>query len=253
MTFPSDLRRAALRYAELGWPVFPLMPSGKTPVTKNGCLDASRFTPTVIDAWWHQNPTCNVGLATGTVFEVVDIDGDAGEAILEKTLGDYIHPGPEARTGRGRHLYFKSAGLYNTANPTLKIDYRGHNGYVVAPPSHHPNGHQYTWHTPPDTTLPELPDALRNVIGTNRFQEPSKHEMFVNFKASEGLDLRALLTTKYPGIRWHRVGNLYRATCPIGGHDKDPSFTVYPDQHYHCFGCGAHGWAHQIRKGGHSI
>src|SRR5207249_3089965 len=30
-------------------------------------------------------------------------------------------------------------------------------------------------------------------------------------------------------------------TCPFHAGDNTPSLTVYPDGHYHCFGCGAHG------------
>jgi CHC2-type zinc finger protein/Toprim domain-containing protein len=42
-------------------------------------------------------------------------------------------------------------------------------------------------------------------------------------------------------VRLHREGRLFAGRCPFHG-DKTPSFYVYPkDQHYHCFGCGAHG------------
>jgi len=41
------------------------------------------------------------------------------------------------------------------------------------------------------------------------------------------------------GIEVHRRGRLLVALCPFH-RETEPSFTVYPD-HYHCFGCGAHG------------
>jgi hypothetical protein len=42
-------------------------------------------------------------------------------------------------------------------------------------------------------------------------------------------------------VRLHREGKLFAGRCPFHG-EKTPSFYVYPkDQHYHCFGCGAHG------------
>jgi hypothetical protein len=40
-----------------------------------------------------------------------------------------------------------------------------------------------------------------------------------------------------------RSGRLYQTLCPFH-HEKEPSFTVYPDDfggHYHCFSCNAHG------------
>ncbi len=37
-----------------------------------------------------------------------------------------------------------------------------------------------------------------------------------------------------------RNGRNHKACCPFHG-EKTPSFHVYEDGHYHCFGCGAHG------------
>lgn len=248
MTSRSNLLEAATFLKSLGWPVFPLMPRAKTPVTKRGVLDHTRFDEQIVEAWWNQNPTCNIGLATGVTFEVVDIDGEPGEEALERVLPGYTHTGPEVDTGRGRHLYFASQGLRNTANPTLKVDFRGHHGYVVAPPSVHPDGHAYRWSTPPTAALPKLPEEIRIAIGANKHREPDPHELAKGWAMSRGLDLRDLLTQIYGPRRWYRMGDLYRTICPIGVHsDSDPSFTVYPDNHYHCFGCGAHGWAHELK------
>ena len=35
-------------------------------------------------------------------------------------------------------------------------------------------------------------------------------------------------------------GDRYRARCPIHA-ERTPSFTIYPDDRYKCFGCGEHG------------
>jgi CHC2-type zinc finger protein len=37
-----------------------------------------------------------------------------------------------------------------------------------------------------------------------------------------------------------RAGRQWKACCPLHG-ERTPSFTIYEDGHYHCFGCGAHG------------
>jgi DNA primase len=38
------------------------------------------------------------------------------------------------------------------------------------------------------------------------------------------------------------VGKRNTISCPSGKHrDSTPSFTIYPDGSYYCFGCGSHG------------
>ena len=41
-------------------------------------------------------------------------------------------------------------------------------------------------------------------------------------------------------VRLARSGRQWKGCCPFHG-EKTPSFHVYEDGHYHCFGCGAHG------------
>jgi DNA primase len=41
-------------------------------------------------------------------------------------------------------------------------------------------------------------------------------------------------------MRLERSGRQWKGCCPFHG-EKTPSFYVYEDGHYHCFGCGAHG------------
>ena len=41
-------------------------------------------------------------------------------------------------------------------------------------------------------------------------------------------------------VRLARAGRQWKGCCPFHG-EKTPSFYVYEDGHYHCFGCGAHG------------
>ena len=66
---------AALAYAAMGWPVFPLSPQGKTPLIPRhrggrGFLDAT-VDHDQIAAWWDRCPIANVGIATGSPFFAV--------------------------------------------------------------------------------------------------------------------------------------------------------------------------------------
>ena len=69
----TTLLQAALRYAELGYPVFPCVPGGKAPATAHGFLDATTDAGQ-IEAWWTARPDANIGMPTAGLL-VVDVDG----------------------------------------------------------------------------------------------------------------------------------------------------------------------------------
>src|SRR5579862_7172491 len=99
----------ALRYAERGMPVFPLI--GKKPLTENGFLDASRDRVKAQE-WWSKWPMANIGIPTGQASGhfVLDVDprhdGDKTLAELEKKHGTLPATLEALTGGGGRHLYF---------------------------------------------------------------------------------------------------------------------------------------------------
>ncbi len=125
---------SALAYATWGWPVFPLKPGAKVPVTEHGFLDATT-DPEQIRRWWEANPSYNVGLACGEKagITVIDVDGKEGIASSKSIMT------PDTRvikTPRGYHLYFVYNPEFHTGADFLPgIDVRTDGGYVVAPPS----------------------------------------------------------------------------------------------------------------------
>lgn len=135
-TEPPRLGEAALWYARWGWPVFPLVKHQKRPATSNGFKDATT-DPAQIRAWWDQWPQGNIGLATGHLFDVIDIDMPEGAstlAMLESKENLVIHGRVSTARG-GVHLYVAPTGQGNKARMFDGLDYRGAGGYVVAPPS----------------------------------------------------------------------------------------------------------------------
>ncbi len=158
---PVDLRAAALYYARrYGWPVFPLKPRGKEPLTSRGFKDATTETA-LIERWWHQHPDANIGVPTGLLseggcgFDVIDLDGEAGiasfamlatEDIPPPPIAIAFTPGDPARDrSPGRHHYLKATGDGNATKLLPGVDYRGTFGYVVVPPSLGPHGVGYAW------------------------------------------------------------------------------------------------------------
>ncbi|WP_460790688.1 bifunctional DNA primase/polymerase [Nocardioides maradonensis] len=139
------LAGAAIRYANLGIPVFPCVPGGKQPLTPNGFHDATS-SARVVHAWWERTPNANIGLPTGvrTGVLVVDVDVHAGgsgfdafERARSQRLADRW--GWLVRTPSGGvHAYYPTGGHEEQRSwqvPSAHVDFRGDGGYVIAPPS----------------------------------------------------------------------------------------------------------------------
>jgi hypothetical protein len=190
----TRLLDAALGYAARGIPVYPVhwprpTPSGaslacscprgpacdrpaKHPLLRHGVKEATT-DPDRIGRWWHRWPQANVGLATGVVFDALDIDGPAGLAALrqlQEAAGPWL-PGPLVATGGGGwHHWFAPTGLGNRPPHGLAhVDWRGRGGCVLAPPSRHASGERYRWLVPlGQAPLPEVPAALRDRLDPHR-------------------------------------------------------------------------------------
>ncbi len=145
---PGALLTTALRYAELGYRVFPCHPGTKYPITQHGFKDAS-CDPAQIQTWWAQRPTANIGVAAEGLL-VVDIDGanNPWPGDPERAV-DLAGAGAVALTPRGgRHHLFRRPADVNWKCSTSKIapgvDIRTDGGYIVAAPSEIKEG-PYRW------------------------------------------------------------------------------------------------------------
>jgi Bifunctional DNA primase/polymerase, N-terminal len=146
----TALLAAALEYAQHRWPVFPCAVRGKVPAIARGFYAATTNPETIRRHW--RIADRNIGIPTGSAsgFWVLDVDGNAGEASLR---GLEIKHGrlPASREvitgGGGRHLWFKYTGPIQSTTGRIGpgIDTRAAAGYVIVPPSIHPNGRRYEW------------------------------------------------------------------------------------------------------------
>ena len=128
-------REYAAAYAALGWPVFPLRPGSKSPATPHGFHDAATDAQAIAAF----PAACNLGIATGAAFWVLDIDGPQGRSSLEALEAQHgeLPRTLEARTRNGgRHLVFQAApGVRSRTGVRPGIDVRGDGGYIAAEPS----------------------------------------------------------------------------------------------------------------------
>lgn len=176
----STLHEAALRYAELGYPVFPCAPGTKTPLTEHGHLDATT-DPDQIEQWWTQRPNSNVAIATAGLV-VIDSDGEANPwPANPEQAADLALAGAVALTPRGgRHYLFRrpedKAWKCSTGKLAPGVDVRTDGGYIVLPPSVLAGGKAYRWgrgagtrRLPgPPSRAPRLARRPTRRIGTER-------------------------------------------------------------------------------------
>jgi len=145
---PNEFLAAALAYAARGWPVFPVRPGRKEPLTRKGFKNATT-DPHRIARWWQKWPEANVGIATGGNGPlVVDVDGPAGEAEAANLELPATLTATTGRSDGGRHLYYSDTTGQTRCDHSGKVHIKGLGGYVVAPPSVHPSGARYRWAGP---------------------------------------------------------------------------------------------------------
>lgn len=165
-------------YAKADYPVFPVhsihegkctcgrfcRAAGKHPKIKGGFKSATT-DQMLINNWFSKN--ANIGIATGQASGLVIVDVDEKNGgyrsleKLEKNFGPLSDHTLTAHTGGGGlHLYFQyqETKVRSRVNALGSgIDIRADGGYVVAAPSRHISGNDYSWRDGfyPPAQLPE--------------------------------------------------------------------------------------------------
>lgn len=156
-----------------GWPVLQLAARSKVPLIPaasggHGHLDATT-DPVEARHRWTESPFANIGGRVPDNMVVIDVDprngGNESLAALEATYG-LLPPTLTSNTGGGGvHLFFEyPAGLVTRHTLGAGLDVKvGGRGYVVLPPSIHPNGHPYQW-AEPRQGVAALPATIANLL-----------------------------------------------------------------------------------------
>jgi len=162
-----DLMSNALAYARVGLDVLPLAPGGKTPLgalVPHGKDDATHDVELVRDRCV-QAPDANIGIRPAPGVVVIDVDPRNGGASalvgLTRPYGGLIPTWTAWTGGGGLHAWYRAAGPFK-AKLCDGVDLKTHTGYLVAPPSLHPNGKRYVWAN--DLPVAEAPAWLATMM-----------------------------------------------------------------------------------------
>lgn len=152
----------ASEYLDRGWSVIPLHEK-KPAIASWKEFQSRRPNRDEIDDWFQegQHRFTGLGIITGLISGLAVIDCDSPEATHAWLT---CHPCSPlmVRTGSGGdHIYYRIPNNGLIGNRVRiggqKIDFRGEGGYVVGPPSLHPNGNLYSWHHWSDYSLDDVP------------------------------------------------------------------------------------------------
>jgi putative DNA primase/helicase len=199
----NSLLRAALDYAERGWPVFPCSPRDKRPLVPadkdaagksikgTGGLKKASTDADQITAWWMRWPNAMIGVAMGgNGLFVLDfdprVDADTGEewtldrlkGELQSQIGAALPASLAVRTPSGGvHLYLKQpddgGAIRNRGNLPQHVDVRGDGGYVIVPPSVTADDRHYRWlRGAADAPVAAAPPSLIGVLQTGKGATP---------------------------------------------------------------------------------
>jgi transcriptional regulator with XRE-family HTH domain len=165
----------AISYRRRGWSVIPQVPRTKQPYVKWKPFQERLPTEAELEGWWGRWPDAGIALIAGPLSGVlvVDVDGVEAHEVLISRLG--AEPmAPKVLSGSRKpcryHLFFRHPDLSTGAKKTPwhpKLEFRGHAGLAVLPPSLHKSGNLYEWApggSLNDIPLPDLPVQILNAL-----------------------------------------------------------------------------------------
>lgn len=175
----NELVKSAIALSGEFLPVFPCHPKTKVAAIKDW-PNIGVQSREQIEAWWTVQPEYNVAVAVPDDLVVIDIEAGK-QRDVEQIIGHKFPPTRWTRTpgkgGGGVHLWYRkptSVQVKNRVRILPDVDVRSRGGYVMAPPSVHPDtGTTYEW----GDRLPiaDAPDWLLEIL-INARDHDAEHE-----------------------------------------------------------------------------
>jgi DNA-binding transcriptional ArsR family regulator len=138
-------------YVDNGWSILPVKPEEKRPYMTNWLqYTKTRATREMVENWFRSLSGAGVGAVTGRISNMIVLDVESWcktpiEEILKKYPTQMI-----ARSGSGGyHFYYQYPQTVSKVSNRVGIfegaDLRADGGFIVLPPTIHPNGNRYEW------------------------------------------------------------------------------------------------------------
>ena len=141
----------AIEYVDSGWSILPVKPEDKRPYMTNWLqYNHTRASKEMAVNWFKQLSGAGIGVVTGKISNMVVLDVESYcptpiDELLKKYPTQMI-----SRTGSGGyHLFYQFPQNVSKISNRVGIfegaDLRADGGFIVLPPTIHPNGNRYEW------------------------------------------------------------------------------------------------------------
>lgn len=150
--YKQSLYESVTQYLDAGFSIIPVKKDKKPLLNEWKTFQQRKPTVDEVNEWFDSPNLSGIGIVTGKISNLVVVDTEKDAALKNIELGKTLvaHSG-----GGGKHFYYKHPGhkVSNKARIKELIDIRGDGGYIIAPPSKHLSGKNYTWETNFDIEL----------------------------------------------------------------------------------------------------
>lgn len=141
----------ASEYVDNGWSVLPVKPEEKRPYMTNWLqYMRTRAPKETVENWFASLSGAGIGVVTGRISNIIVLDVESYckipiEELIKKYPTQMI-----ARSGSGGyHLFYQYPQSVSKVSNRVGIfegaDLRADGGFIVLPPTIHPNGNRYEW------------------------------------------------------------------------------------------------------------
>jgi biotin operon repressor len=145
------INEQAVEYVENGWSVLPVRPDEKRPYMTNWLqYTKTRASRDNVENWFRTLTGAGVGAVTGRISNIIVLDVEHDCPIpIEELLKRYPTQMISKSGSGGYHLFFQYPQNVNKVSNRVRIfegaDLRADGGFIVLPPTRHPNGNKYEW------------------------------------------------------------------------------------------------------------
>ena len=147
----NELQQEIAQYLTNGWSLLPVKPFEKRPLMQNWLqYTHERADAKTVNNWFNSLKNVGVGMVTGRISNVIVLDVESTCPIpIEELLKKYPTSLVSRSGSGGYHLFFQYPKNRTKVSNRVRIfdgaDLRADGGFIVLPPTRHPNGQSYQW------------------------------------------------------------------------------------------------------------